>query len=190
MTAVILAGGKNSRIGRNKAFLQIGDNTFIERIVAKLKSLFENIIIVTNTPTDYEFPGIKLIKDIIPDKGPLGGIYSGLNFSSDFYNFFVACDMPFLNLDFIDYMCNRVEGYDLVIPYVNGRYEPLHAIYSKNCSVPIKMQLKENNLKITDFFNQVKINKINEQEISRFDPEFQSFININTIKDFENKIEK
>lgn len=184
-TAIILAGGKNTRMGGDKAFLKIGEKTIIEIILDKLKSFFEKIIIVTNSPDRYRIFRVRLISDIIPNKGPLGGIYSGLVNTREFHNFFFACDTPFLNVELIRYMKNNYGNFDVITPKLKYGYEALHAIYSKNCITPIEKQLKQNNLKIIDFFPQVKIKEITEDIIKQFDPRLLSFFNINTNADYQ-----
>ncbi len=201
MTGIILAGGKSSRFnGVNKALLKIGNETIIENIIKKFKFIFNEILIVTNNPSAFNHLTnhnlTKLVKDIIPDKTSLGGLYSGLVYSSNQHNFVVACDMPFLNLDLIKYMLENVtDQYDIIIPRLNNRslpnngYETLHAIYSKNCITPIEKQLKQNNFKIIDFFSEVKVKEISENTIRQFDPELLSFFNINTEDDYQQALE-
>ena len=172
-------------MGGDKAFLKIGEKTIIEIILDKLKSFFEKIIIVTNSPDRYRIFRVRLISDIIPNKGPLGGIYSGLVNTREFHNFFFACDTPFLNVELIRYMKNNYGNFDVITPKLKYGYEALHAIYSKNCITPIEKQLKQNNLKIIDFFPQVKIKEITEDIIKQFDPRLLSFFNINTNADYQ-----
>jgi molybdopterin-guanine dinucleotide biosynthesis protein A len=185
MTGIILAGGKNTRIGLEKAFLRIQNRVIIEEILAKLSKIFPKIIVVTNSPSSYCYPGVELVKDILPDKGSLGGIYSGLVASGTHYNFFLACDMPFISLSLIEYMRQNAEGYDVVTPKLNNYFEPLHAIYSKDCIQPIKEQLLRNDLQIFRFFNRVEVKCINEGEVRAFDPRGIAFFNINTEDDVE-----
>ncbi len=183
MTGIILAGGRSTRFnGKNKAFFKINNETIIENIIKKLSSIFDDVVIVAN---DFELPNylVKVVKDIHPGKGPLGGIYTGLVNSNTKYNFVVACDMPFLNLELIEYIkneCRDDEGFDIIVPKLETHYEPLHAIYSKDCITYIEKQLRQDNLKITDFFKYVKIKEIPEQIIKRFDPQLLSFFNVNT----------
>ena len=202
MTGIILAGGKNTRINTNKSFLNIESKTIIEIIAAKFQEIFDEIIIVTNSFKEYKYLNVQLVKDIIPDKGSLGGLYSGLVNSKNNYNFVVACDMPFLNPDLIKYMENECDnfdpalpkglsmkgGVDVIIPKLNSGYEALHSIYSKNCIAPIEKQLKQDNLKITDFFPHVKVQEINEDIIKQFDSQLLSFFNINTDADYQHAL--
>lgn len=180
MTGIILAGGKNTRIGVNKAFLKIHDTIIIEEIITKLSKSFSKTIVITNAHKFYRYLGVELVKDIIPDKGSLGGIYTALVTSKSHHNFVIACDMPFVSHELIEYMIANAEGYDVIIPKLNNCFEPLHAIYSKNCIRPIKEQLDCNNLKILDFFDKVKVKYISEEKINQFDSRGITFFNINT----------
>ena len=184
MTAIILAGGKSSRFGQDKAFIRIKGKPLIKRQLKFLKRIFKRIIIVSNRPDKYKFKGIKVVRDIIPHRGPLGGIYSGLMASSSFYNFTLACDMPFINVRLIKYMIGLKDGYDVVVPRLKKGYETLFAIYSKNCIKPIENRLLKQNFKIRSFFTDVKVRTITQKEIAQFDKEGLCFININTPKDY------
>ena len=183
MTGIILAGGKNKRIGQNKSFLKVGNRTIIERVVSTLSKIFNEIIIISNTPEPYRSFGLKIYSDMIPGKNSLGGIYTGLSVSSSQHNFFVACDMPFLNENLIKYMAESINDSDIVIPKTKKGYEPLHAIYSKSCIPFIKKQIDQNQLKIIDFFPYVTVKKIETGEIDICGPEHTAFLNLNTEQD-------
>ncbi|MEE8317534.1 MAG: molybdenum cofactor guanylyltransferase [Candidatus Omnitrophota bacterium] len=185
VTGIILSGGKSSRMKTDKAFLKLGSKTMIEELISRLEKKFSRLMIIANDRERYMRFGIELVEDIVPDKGPLGGIYTGLVVSKDDYNFIFACDMPFLNQDLIQYMIGEVEGggYDVIIPEWEGRLQPLCAIYSKECIKPIENELSKNNLKITDFLKYVKVRVLNDKEISKFDLGRPFFANINTPRD-------
>lgn len=192
ISSVILAGGKSKRFGKNKAFLKIGGRILIDQIVEKMGRLSNEIIIVTNIlkkfdylPKKFDYLNVKLIKDIIQYKGSLGGIYSGLLFAKNNSIFVVACDMPFLNIPLLKYIISFFQDYDVVIPKINNFFEPLHAIYSKKCIKPIKRLIDENNLKIIDFFKDVNVKFVKKNEIEKFDPDFLSTFNINTLEDLK-----
>ena len=204
INGIILAGGKSSRMKCDKAFLKIGSGTMIEALISRLKKKFLKIMIITNDTGKYlrfEKRGpLEVVKDILPahqkrprvltrgaspGKGPLGGIYTGLVKSDSFYNFIFACDMPFVNLDLIEYMINKAKMVDVIVPKWKGRFEPLHAIYSKNCVMPIERQLLRNDLKITNLFSEVKVRVIGEKELGKFNLGSPSFMNINTKRDYQ-----
>ncbi len=185
MVAIILSGGNNSRMLRNKAFLQIGQKTIIEREIEVLSTLFSRIIVVTNTPERHEHLRVSLVSDVVPGKGPLGGIYSGLIASKDEHSFVVSCDLPFLNADLISYMVEVTDGHDMVVAKLNGFTEPLHAVYSKHCLIPIKRQLDRNELRIQSFFDEVKVRYLKKSDIKKHDPDGIAFFNVNTEDDLK-----
>ena len=186
VTAVILAGGKASRMGGvNKALLEINGRSIIEREIEVLDSIFDETIIITNNPEYYQYLGKPLFMDVIPGKGSLGGLYTGLIKSKNPYSFFVPCDMPFLNTKVIDFLLSSLDGHDIVIPRINGHLEPMHAIYSKNCIPYIKTLLEGDDLKIKQLFAEVDTCEISEDCIRKFDPDFDFIMNVNTPEDFD-----
>jgi len=166
--------------GKKKALLRIGKKKVIEIILEKLKVVFDKILVVGSFDATCQIPGVRVLADIIPGKGPLGGIYTGLLSSKSEYNFFCACDMPFLNLDLLKFINSEIDDNDAVIPIVKGFVEPLHAVYAKRCLPAIKCHLENEDLKIKSFFSEVKCKYIPEVEIRRYDPSLFSFLNLNT----------
>jgi len=180
-----LAGGEGKRLGADKAFLRIGGRVLIEGIVEKTARIGDEVIIVTNSPQRYGHLEVRVVGDVYPGKGALGGIYSGLKAARNHHSLVVACDMPFLDLRLLRYMILLSPGQDVVIPRVGGLTEPLHAIYSKQCLQPIERVLAAGGLKIIDFFREVRVCYVEEQEIKLFDSQCLSFFNINTLADLE-----
>ncbi|MDP3731827.1 MAG: molybdenum cofactor guanylyltransferase, partial [Candidatus Omnitrophota bacterium] len=164
--------------------LKIGNQPLIKRQIELLKKIFKKIIIVTNSLPKYRgYKGIKIISDLIPHRGPLGGIYSGLMASSSFYNFTLACDMPFINQALIRYIIRNRDNYDIVIPKIDKKYHPLFGVYSKNCIPVIEKALRKDKLNVSTIFPKVKTGFISRQEIERFDKLLLSLVNINTRDD-------
>lgn len=182
--AIILAGGKSSRIGQNKAFLKFANSTLIEHLIDKMQEITKEIVLVTNQPELYADFQVKCITDEIKGKGPLGGLHAGLKSSKAWLNFVVACDMPFINPELISYMFEYTKGYDVVVPYVNNKLEPLHAIYSKQCIIPIEKCLVNDQRKLISFYAQVRVKYLTERYLSHFNLA-QVFYNINTPDDYQ-----
>ena len=185
ISCIVLAGGESKRVGTDKGFLTIGDRFLIEEIVEKMARIGDEVIIVTNSHQKYGYLGTRLVSDVYPDKGALGGIYSGLKVACHHHSLVVACDMPFLDLRLLRYMILLSPGQDVVIPRVGGLTEPLHAIYSKRCLQPMERVLSAGGLRIIEFFPEVRVRYVEEQEIRLFDPQCLSFFNINTPADLE-----
>ncbi|MBI5124590.1 MAG: molybdenum cofactor guanylyltransferase, partial [Candidatus Omnitrophica bacterium] len=168
----------------DKAFLKIGGNPIIRRQLGVLRNIFKKIIVVTNSPDHYKhFKNIKIISDVVRDKGPIGGIYSGLIASDAFHNFVVACDMPFMDAKLIKYLITLKNGFDIVVPSIEGKYETLFAIYSKNCIKPICEALENNNLSMKGLLNKVRVKEITRDEIIKFGDANAMFMNVNTKDD-------
>lgn len=185
MTGIILAGGKGRRMGRNKAFIDSGGVPLFERVYRVFKEIFSEIIIVTNDVLPFERYEAILQRDIILNKGALGGLYTGLFHSSNYHAFCSACDMPLLNPRVIEYMTEERDEYDVIVPKTHDGLHPLHAIYSKKCLNPMRQLLDRDDLKIVDFFGQVRVRYIEEMEIREFDPHMRSVINVNTEEEME-----
>lgn len=184
MNCIILAGGKSLRFGDDKPFAKIGNSTLIEHIIAVLSPLFKDLILVTNYPKKYAGFPVYAIEDKIKNIGPLGGIYTGLLASDSYHNFIVACDMPLLNPSLISHMISLIKNdADVIIPNINNKLEPLHAIYGKKCIKAIESQISTGNYKIQDFYCFVNIMHIEEAQLRIFDPGLLSFLNINLQQD-------
>ncbi len=183
MTGIILSGGRNARMGENKAFIRINGERSIDRTIRIFRELFDEIVLVTNDPPAYLEFDLKIVTDIVKGKAALGGIYTGLFHSSCEQAFVCPCDMPFLNGDFIRYMTERAKGYDVVVPAPPDGLQPLHAIYSRKCMHPMKKLMDIDRLKITGFYRNVRVLEIPADMIATFDPENRMFFNVNSPDD-------
>lgn len=180
ITGIILSGGKSIRMGENKAFIEIEGMPIIKRIHSLFERIFEEIIIVTNEEELYRTLNAKICSDLFQNGGVIGGLYTGLFFSSLPYSFCVASDMPLLKESVIEYLIRNMEDYDVVVPRTKDGLQPLHAIYSKQCLDPIKIIIAQKKHRIIDLYEMVRTKIIEEYEFISLDPERESFININT----------
>jgi molybdopterin-guanine dinucleotide biosynthesis protein A len=186
-TAVVLAGGKSSRMGFDKAFLEIGGKTIIESIVEKLGKAFNDIVVVTNTPHKYEGLGARIVSDILKDSGPLGGIHSGLRVAKSRYAFIVACDMPMISLKYAGYMMDIVAKQlpDAVITCKGDWFEPFHSFYSTGLMPAIEDCVKSGAYKILDALEERNVVRVNEEKAREYSPDLRMFFNINNLEDLE-----
>jgi molybdopterin-guanine dinucleotide biosynthesis protein A len=186
LTAIILAGGKSSRMGsdQNKAILKLSGKRLIDIVISKLKHIVGDNIIIVGPPEKY--PSYKqVVPDLFNQKGLLVGLYSGLKASDSRYNLVVGCDMPFLKLELLQYMKDKMDSNDIIIPrYAKSYIEPLCAIYNKDCLKVMERNIKAEILSIRRIFPYLKVRYIEEKEIKRVDPELNSFFNINYKEDF------
>jgi molybdopterin-guanine dinucleotide biosynthesis protein A len=188
MTAIILAGGKSSRLGRSKALQVIEGKSLIQWVIDRLATLSTEIIIATAHGEAIPCSSavrIKTVADTYPGKGPLVGIYSGLVASSSSRAIVVGCDTPFLSVGLLEYMTQICSTFDVVVPRIKNKLEPLCAVYSKHCSSPIQSLLEQDELRIRKLFSMVKVKYVKEDELNRFDPEHLSFFNINSQADLD-----
>jgi len=177
------------RLGYDKVLETIGNSSLLQLVLSCVTSLCNQVIIVAankqTIPQSIDHLKLRTVTDIYADKGPLGGIYSGLTASSSFYNLVVASDMPFLNRALIHHMIQLSGDFDLVVPRVDNLLEPLHAIYTKNCLTPIEHMIKQDRLSVNQLFSLVKVRYVESEEIERFDPNHLSFFNVNSKSDLE-----
>src|SRR4030042_564881 len=187
MTSIVLAGGKGGRLGQDKLSVMVGSRPLFQRVIDCLALASDEILVViAQGQAEPILPAAaKVVVDLYPGKNSLGGIYSGLAASRSFHSLVVACDMPFLNPSLLRYLIQVSPGFDVVIPRVEWRLEPLHTLYSKNCLPPIQQQIEQGNLKVDGFLEQVRVRYVEESEIDEFDPKRLSFFNINTQADLK-----
>jgi molybdopterin-guanine dinucleotide biosynthesis protein A len=193
ISCIILAGGQSTRFGHDKVLERVGNTSLLEQVISHVNPISKDIIVVTAKGRAFaqlaNRPKIRIVSDILPKQGSLGGIYTGLVESATFYNLVVAADMPFLNGPLLRYMIKIAQGYDFTLPRINNIYEPLHAVYSKNCITPIKSLLEQGKKTIIELFDYVKVRFIEAKEIDEFDPKHISFFNINTREDKKRALE-
>lgn len=187
MAGIILAGGMSRRLKRNKALLPYGRKVLIEGIRDVLAGLFTEVLVVTNTPAVYHFLDVPAVEDRIKGKGPLGGIHAGLSACRAPCAFVVACDMPFVNPDLVRYMAGLRERGEappaVVVPFVAGEYEPMHALYDRQCLPFIEQRLRGGERRIISFYPDVTVKTVTEEEIRHFGSPEILFYNINTPDD-------
>ncbi len=184
VTGIILAGGKNIRMGVNKAFLEINGTRLIDNILGIYRRVFAEILIVTNDPLSYlEFDDASVVTDIYKGKGPLGGVCTGLFYAKYPYAFACPCDMPHLNEAFIAYLIGRTGRHDVIVPETRDGYQPLHAIYSRACLPSMKKLLLADRLKMTGFYRVMRVLAIGEEQIRPYNADGLLFHNLNTPQD-------
>ena len=184
VTGLILAGGKSTRFGQDKACVNFGGTTLLGYIFNMLRELFDEVIIVGGRYELAKMDNERIVEDIYPGSGPLGGIHAGLINAQNDRCFVTACDAPFLEKKLIRFICAFTDT-DVAIPRsVNGKLHPLTAVYVKSCIPAIEKQLHLGHNKIIDFFPMVMVRYVEETDWRWYDPEGRSFININTMEDY------
>ena len=182
VTALILAGGKSSRMGADKALLEFQGKPLVQIILDRLQLLFTRIVLSVNSPDALrQFP-VDRVVDRYPETGPMGAITSVLE-GGEARIFCVACDMPFLNPALIQYLCS-LEDCDAVVPVWKSRLEVMHSIYSKAILTPFRTLLEQRRFRIANAFPEVRVRYVEDEEICRIDPEGASCRNLNTPEDY------
>lgn len=185
VTGVILAGGTSSRMGTNKALLELGGTPIIYRIYRTMASLFHEVLIVTNTPNDYEFIPCRKVPDIYPGNGAIAGLHSALAHSMTDRTFVVACDMPFVDPNIIRHLCDLQQDIDdAVIPLSEGGQEPLHAIYKSKCSEVFEGAIKNRDLKILNILPRMQTRLVIWEKMKVVCGSKKSFFNVNTPEEY------
>ena len=183
-TAIVLAGGKSSRMGRPKALLPFGGKPLILHIVRALNRLFAETVVVAAPGQDMPSLAATLVRDEMAYQGPVAGITYGLQAAGKKLCFVTSCDVAFLNAPLISHLMSRIPNYHVVVPYWQERLQPLHAAYRRSVLPLLEAQLERGELRPIYLFDRVPTCKIGEDEIRRFDPEGLSFFNMNTPDDY------
>lgn len=174
-----MAGGKSSRMKFNKAFARVGGKPVIEIIIEKLKPLFQEIIIISNEPQLFKSFGLPIYQDIYPYLGPVGGIHSALVNASYDHMFILGCDMPFMNMQLVEYMLSKISSYDSVVPEIDSYLQPLAAVYNRSC-LPIFTECVEHDkLKLVRIFSELNALVLKEDELQKFGRVGEMFFNVN-----------
>ena len=195
MTGIILVGGKSRRMGQDKAVMSVGGKQVFRRILDVFEALFDEILIVTDKKGRFADYGYAEVVDLIPDSGPMGGIYTGLFYAKSEKVFAASCDLPFLNPVPVEAIIKEAVEYDIVVPEISGRLHPLHAVYSKGCMPYIVKRLENKERNITRFIietNELSVKKIQMTGLTPEDLWEQTVYNMNTIEEWQeaNSIEK
>jgi molybdopterin-guanine dinucleotide biosynthesis protein A len=188
-SAVILTGGKSSRMGRPKALLDFDNEPLIVHIVRHLKRAFAEVVVVAAPQQELPPLPVQLVRDEVAHQGPVSGIYHGLKASSKEVCFVTSCDAPFLNLPLISHLLSQIAHADVVVPFWQERFQPLHAIYRTTVAPLLKNQLERGELRPIFLYDKVRTRKIDEDEIRRFDPEGISLLNMNSPADYQTTLQ-
>lgn len=187
LTVVIQAGGASSRMGEDKALKPFLGRPLIQRVIERLTPIADEMIVTTNRPADYEFLNMRLVADLKPGRGALGGLYTAIASATHPFVAVVACDMPFASPKFFESASRLMaaEEADVIITKTDEGYEPLHALYRRETSLPaIESAIDADQWKVIAWFPQVKVRTLSSAEVKALDPSGFCFWNINTPEEF------
>ena len=187
VTGVLLAGGKSRRMGEDKRYLVVGEQTLLQRGLSVLHSIFQEVLVVIAKDSDPLGSDARVVRDQVPDCGSLGGLYTGLIQATTPWIFVVACDMPFLNHAVIAQFTNRRGAADIVMAKLEGQLHPMHALYGKRCLPVVEQMIQSRRLKIQGMLSQssLRVQYVTEADLHTLDPAGRSFYNVNTVAELE-----
>lgn len=185
VSGVVLAGGKGSRLGGvNKALLEIGGLSNLERVRQALAPLCRELVLIVNDPALAKTEAFRVEFDAQPHAGVLPALGQGLEAADSELALVVACDMPFLSPPLLAELIRQAEGVDVVIPMLEGRPEPMHAVYRREaCLAAIREALAAGERRMISFLDRLRVSTVEETALRRLDPELRSFFNTNTPDD-------
>ncbi|MEJ2485770.1 MAG: molybdenum cofactor guanylyltransferase [Anaerolineales bacterium] len=188
---VIQAGGQSTRMGQDKGLLQFGKYKMVEYILHQVSGMGEKNFIVSNRPEEYKEFGLPVYTDIYHNIGPLGGFHTIFSFLEMEYALVLACDMPFINRDLINYLLSLASDYDIIVPRLNHNkfVKPFRAVYSKRCMPAVEKAIEQNHRRVISFFDDVRVRYLEKDEIHIYDPDERSFFNVNTPEDLQKAIQ-
>jgi molybdenum cofactor guanylyltransferase len=190
ISAIVLAGGQSSRMGRPKAAIEIGGRTIIGRMVAELRRVTDDIVVVaapeSAAASRFAIPsGVRIVRDDREYQGPVLALARGLDAASRDAAFACSCDLPLLDGRLAAALAAMLGDYDAVIPEVGGRLQPLHAVYRKRCAAALRALAARGEHRLTAIADAVRTRRVDESELRALDPELRSFLNLNTPADLE-----
>jgi molybdopterin-guanine dinucleotide biosynthesis protein A len=183
ISALVLAGGRSTRMGADKALLRTGGRTMLDRTVDVLISLSEDVVVVGR---DYAGAGgVRSVADEVSNAGPLGGLSAGLQVIRHDAAICVGCDQPFLNRKLLSYLASVVGNHDAVVPRIAGRSHPLHAVYSRDVAPAAGSQIECGDLRLRTLLGRIRVRWVDEREIDPIDPDHRSLLNVNTPEEWK-----
>ena len=188
LAVAILAGGASSRFGSDKALVRIepGGPTLLERTVAVARSLSDQAVIIGHQSYAALVPGIDVISDDEPGRGPLGGIATAFNVLGAPRLLVLACDMPCLSIPLLRWLIERASDADAVVPRTDdGRWQPLHAVYHRSAFPAIEESLRTGSSAVRSVFDHIVVDPVSEDELREIDPELRSLFSLNMPADLE-----
>lgn len=183
LTGIVLAGGLSTRMGRDKASLPWQGEDLLHAALRALAPVCDRLIVVSNRPRAIALAGVSVVADRFAGCGPLAGIHAGLTAATGDYSFVAACDMPYLRSAAVAWMAAAAAGYDAAVPYIDGYYHPLHAVYSRRCLPAIEQMLVAGQCRVLDFYPAIRLRPVTAAELACFDPELAMLNNLNTPED-------
>jgi molybdopterin-guanine dinucleotide biosynthesis protein A len=186
ITIAVQAGGKSSRMGEDKALIRLAGIPLIERVLARIDGLADEILITTNRPETLTHLNLRMAGDEVPGAGALHGLKTALDAARGEIVLILSCDTPFVSRELIEHLLSRAHDADAIVPKHGDKYEPLQAVYNRSRCLPaVEAALGSGERRMISFYPQVHVLPIEEPILSELDPSGLSFFNVNTADDLE-----
>lgn len=182
LSGVVLAGGESRRMGTNKAFFEVDGSPMIARVVAALRQACSEVIVVAKETGPYAGLGARVVTDTTPFQAPLVGVCSGLREVTTPWAFVAACDLPYLAPEAIRLLALMARGHDAAVPFVDGVWHPLHAVYSTESGLALEAQLAAGVRRMTAALEALRVRQVGEDELREADPSLRTLCNVNTAR--------
>jgi len=192
VAAIVLAGGRSSRMGQDKALLPFGGTTLLNRICCRLLEDSWDVIVVAESESHFRdaglAEGVQIVGDLYPGMGPMGGIVTGLRAAGEGIHAVVGCDMPRVSNDLLRLLLDGAHGHDAAVPELGSRLEPLCAAYDAGCVGRLEPEIRAGRLSLQHALRTLNINIVPESSIRSIDPDLVSFTNINTPEEYRDAV--
>ena len=192
LSSIILAGGKSSRMGRDKAFLPFKGKPFLRHILETLAPVSSEIIIVANKDKSLYEPlwqdlnvKVKFLTDKAPYEGPLNGIATASKAVSNEKVFIATCDTPIIKPEVINFLLTKLTGYEGVIPVVNQKFQPLNTVYTKQAINKAQSIFERGEKSLMAWIKKLNVLSIEEKDILLYDPKLITYRSLNTPEDYQ-----
>jgi molybdopterin-guanine dinucleotide biosynthesis protein A len=185
MDGFLLAGGKSSRMGCNKALLVAGGVPLIQRVADALSVVADRVTVIANLPEDYRFLGLPILGDAVAGVGPLGGITTALRATQSEVCLVLACDLPLVRPDLLRALIREARGADAAVPRTQDGDHPLCAVYARTGLAQAEAQIEAGDYKVTRFLERIRTRWVGPETWGKADPDGLSFVNVNTPEMYE-----
>ena len=187
LDGIVLAGGKSRRLGADKALLSFDGVPLLQTVVQRVAEVCPRVIVAVDHPGRYRRLALSatFVADASPGLGPLAGLQAGLRACGTPHALVVACDLPFLNVELLRHMAALPRAYQALVPRSGGRDHPLHAVYARSCLAEVDALLATGGGSMRQLLDRLDVQRLDEGDLQRFDPDGLSLLNLNEKPDLE-----